>query len=203
MDLPEEKARIVRAVVKEIEKVPDAVARGEYLRQASERLGVDEATLRRHRRDHGGPDKGPEEGTSLSPAEKRLLQILFENKDDRPRPLRRGPGGGFPGPAERARLPLHQELLPERRDWNFPGPEGHRRRPGPGLACPGPCRSGPAKPPPRKPRNACGRSGRSPSRTGSRRSSRDRPSREKAARREKLLALLYQKQDITKQILAL
>ncbi|HSA95196.1 MAG TPA: DNA primase, partial [Acidobacteriota bacterium] len=42
MSVPEEKGRIARAVVREIEKVPDPVARSEYLRRAGARLGVSE-----------------------------------------------------------------------------------------------------------------------------------------------------------------
>jgi DNA primase len=80
MDLPEEKARVIRAVIREIEKVPDALSRGEYLRQAGERLGVDEAAIR-NIIGPGGSAKDPGEGASLTSAEKRLLQILFENKE--------------------------------------------------------------------------------------------------------------------------
>jgi len=79
MSLPEEKGRVTRAVVKEIEKVPDAVARSEYLKQASQYLGVDEDVLRRiveHRR----PDAGRDEAGAFCPAEKRLFQILMEDR---------------------------------------------------------------------------------------------------------------------------
>jgi DNA primase len=79
LDAPEEKARVARAVISDIEKVPDAVARSEYLKQTSEILGLGEDVLRSvaGRRP---AEKGGEEGHAFSPAEKRLLQILMEDR---------------------------------------------------------------------------------------------------------------------------
>ncbi len=78
-DLPEEKGRIARAVIKEIEKIPDAVARSEYLKQASDYLGIAEDLLRRII-ERKAPVQGRAEGGLLCPAEKRLFQILMEDR---------------------------------------------------------------------------------------------------------------------------
>ncbi len=78
-DIPEEKAKIVRNVVKEIEKIPDSIVRSEYLKHTSEYLSVDEEELRRIIQQKSSEEKSEEEETFL-PAEKRLLQILFEDK---------------------------------------------------------------------------------------------------------------------------
>lgn len=80
MDVPEEKTRIVRSVVAEIEKIPDSLVRSEYLRQASELLSVDEILLRRivEKRPQ---EKGSVEKPIFLPAEKRLLQILLGNPE--------------------------------------------------------------------------------------------------------------------------
>lgn len=78
-DVPEDKARIARAVVKDIEKMPDAVARSEYLSQASSLLGVDEPVLRRIVEPRSA-DRAGAERTFLQNAEKRLLQILMEDR---------------------------------------------------------------------------------------------------------------------------
>jgi len=78
-DVPEDKARLARAVVKDIEKIPDAVARSEYLSEASSFLGVEEAVLRRIVEPRSA-DRGGAERTFLQNAEKRLLQILMENR---------------------------------------------------------------------------------------------------------------------------
>ena len=79
MDIPEEKGRIVRAVVKEVEKVPDAIARSEYLKQASHYLGVTEEILRGII-EHKHPDAAKDETGIFCPAEKRLFQILMADR---------------------------------------------------------------------------------------------------------------------------
>ncbi len=79
LDIPEERGRIARTVVKEIEKIPDAVARSEYLKQAGEELGVAEEILRRIVETRE-TDKGRVAGGQLCPAEKRLFQILMEDR---------------------------------------------------------------------------------------------------------------------------
>ncbi len=80
MNIPEEKGRVARAVVREIEKVPDAVARSEYLAEASHYLGVGEGILR-GLVEGGRPEPGaaPEAGL-ICPAEKRLFQILMADR---------------------------------------------------------------------------------------------------------------------------
>ncbi|MEW5900672.1 MAG: DNA primase [Acidobacteriota bacterium] len=79
MSVPEDKARIVRSVVGEMQKMPDAIVRSEYIRQASEYLSVDEALLRQfiEKPAAGGPK---EEKSVFLPAEKRLLQLLLEDQ---------------------------------------------------------------------------------------------------------------------------
>jgi DNA primase len=83
MSIPEEKGRIVRAVVKEIEKVPDSTARSEYLRMASQELGIGEDLIRSIV-ENRAPGKGQEEARLFCPAEKRLFQILMEDRSVAP-----------------------------------------------------------------------------------------------------------------------
>lgn len=78
-DIPEEKTKIVRNAVDEIGKMPDPIVRSEYLKQASEYLSVDEEDLRRIIQRKTSEEKSEEEETILN-AEKRLLQILLEDK---------------------------------------------------------------------------------------------------------------------------
>jgi DNA primase len=82
MDIPEQKARIVRSVLAEIEKIPDALARGEHLKQAGDWLGLDEADLRRLV-EQPAPAPSGEGKDFLLPAEKRLLQIVLQNPEVR------------------------------------------------------------------------------------------------------------------------
>jgi len=81
MDIPEEKAVIVRKVIKEIEKIqiPDPLVRSEYLKQASEYLSVDEDVMRSVAKQKSSEEKREKKETFLL-AEKRLLQILMEDK---------------------------------------------------------------------------------------------------------------------------
>ncbi len=79
IEIPEEKGRIAKAVLREIEKIPDAVVRSEYLKQTSDYLGIAEELLRRSVI-RQSPEKGAREPELLCPAEKRLFQILMEDR---------------------------------------------------------------------------------------------------------------------------
>ena len=78
MAIPEEKGKVVRAVLNEIMKVPNPTAQSEYLRRAGGKLGVSEDHLRKIV-ENKMPVKGPEEPGTLCPAEKRLFQILMSD----------------------------------------------------------------------------------------------------------------------------
>ncbi|UCC38680.1 MAG: DNA primase [Candidatus Aminicenantes bacterium] len=83
INIPEEKAKVVKEVAKEIEKMPDSVVRSEYLKRASEYLSVDEATFRSMIQQKPSEEMQEEKGGFFL-AEKRLLQILIENKEIAP-----------------------------------------------------------------------------------------------------------------------
>jgi len=82
-DSPEEKAKVARHVLREIEKIPDSITRSEYLKKVSEELSIDEEALRRMIQQKSVEEKA-EEKESFLPAEKRLLQILIEDHDIAP-----------------------------------------------------------------------------------------------------------------------
>ncbi len=79
MDIPEEMAKIVRNIVREVEKMPDSVVRSEYIKKTSDYLGVPEELIRNVSK-QGPQDSVAEEREFFLPAEKRLLQILLENE---------------------------------------------------------------------------------------------------------------------------
>ncbi len=79
----EEKAQIAKNIVTEIEKIPDPVVRSEYLKQTSEQLSIDETILRSMISRKSTEEKEVEIGIFLN-AEKRLLQILLEEKEIAP-----------------------------------------------------------------------------------------------------------------------
>jgi len=78
MDVPEEKAKIIQSIASEIEKIPDPVVRNEYLKQASEYLSIDETFMRSIIQKKSSQNQYSEKEYFL-PAEKRLLQIIFED----------------------------------------------------------------------------------------------------------------------------
>ncbi len=82
-DSPEEKARVARLVVREVAKIPDSITRSEYLKKVSEYLSIDEGALRRIIQQKSREEKAEEKEPFL-PAEKRLLQILYEDEDIAP-----------------------------------------------------------------------------------------------------------------------
>jgi len=82
-DSPEEKARVARLMMSEVEKIPDSITRSECLKKVSEDLSVDEGALRRMIK-HKTEEEKAEEKEAFLPAEKRLLQILIEVHDIAP-----------------------------------------------------------------------------------------------------------------------
>ncbi len=85
LDTPEAKTKAVREVVGEVNKVPDAILRSEYLRQVSEHFGLSEELLRKTVQEEMRPSPisgGPaQSGSDFLIAEKRLLQILVGHPD--------------------------------------------------------------------------------------------------------------------------
>lgn len=77
---PEIKGRAARTVMELLSAIPDPIVRSEYLKQAAEYLNVDEALLRVYRPKKDAPRKEKRE-PDLLPAERRLLQIIFHDKD--------------------------------------------------------------------------------------------------------------------------
>jgi len=201
MNIPEEKARVVRAVVTEIEKVPDSVARGEYVKRISELLSVDEEMLRTII-ENRAPEKSAEAGDFLSPAEKRLFQILFENKDMASFVFEEYREGDFRGLKSEPVLMFIQESFRNGREWSFPDlKETVKATVLDSLS----------RALQERTRNAsvqeardCLNALRKVAKQNQLKEIQAEISRaEKRGEKERLLVLLYQKQDITKQLLAL
>ncbi len=118
MEIPEEKGRVVRSVVKEIEKIPDAVARSEHLKQASHLLGIGEDLLRRIiERKEQAEDR--REGSPICPAEKRLFQILMENRDIAPDVFAEADEEIFQGLPTEPAFRYILECFKNAKEWNF------------------------------------------------------------------------------------
>ncbi|HDT14117.1 MAG TPA: DNA primase [Candidatus Aminicenantes bacterium] len=201
MDIPEEKGKVARAVVREIEKAPDPVARNEYLRRASSKLGVPEDLLR-NIVGVRAPDKGPEEAGLFCPAEKRLFQILMTDPSLAP--------DVFADCGEEIFLGLRTEpafryilgCFKRDADWSFPGLQGKVT---PALlaqltrALFEKTSGGSVEE-----AQECLRSLRKVQLQNRLKDIQAKIARsERNGEKEELLALLYQKQDVTKQILSL
>ncbi len=201
MAIPEEKGKVARAVVREIEKVPDPVARSEYLRRASAKLGVSEELLRTIV-ENKAPDKGPEEPGLFCPAEKRLFQILMGDPSLAPYVFAECGEEIFQGLQSEPIFQYILECFKNDLSWSFPGLQG--------------------KVPPAlmsqlaralfekssegsvEEAQECLRSLRKVHLQNRLKDIQQKIARsEKKGEKEELLALLYQKQDVTKQILAL
>ena len=200
---PEERGRVVRAVVKEIEKVPDAVARGEYLREASQYLGVGEDVLR-------GIAEGPraaagaEDQGLICPAEKRLFQILMEDRSVAPLVFAETAEDIFCGLRGESVFRYILECFKTNRDWNV---HELKDRVPPELMSQlskALFEKAPAGAATEDEAQECLRSLRKLRLQNRLKDIQQRIARsEKRGEQEELVSLLYQKQDITKQILSL
>jgi len=201
MSVPEEKGRIARAVVKEIEKVPDPIARSEYLQRASQRLGVSEELLRTIVEPRA-PDKGPEDGGLFCPAEKRLFQILMEDRSVAPHVFAECGEDIFAGLRSEPVFQYIMDCFKNDREWSFPGLQG--KVPPALLSQLARTLFEKASAGSIEEAQECLKSLRKVHLVNRLKDIQQRISRsEKAGEKEELLALLYQKQDVTKQILAI
>jgi DNA primase len=201
MSVPEEKGKVARAVVREIEKVPDPVARSEYLRRASAKLGVSEE-LFRNIVEAKAPAKGPEEVVLFCPAEKRLFQILMGDPALAPDIFAECGEEIFEGlPSE----PVFRHILERFKndeDWSFAGLQG--KVPPALLSWVARALFEKSSGGSVEEAQECLRSLRRVHLQNRLKDIQLRIARsEKSGQTEELLALLYQKQDVTKQILSL
>jgi len=83
MAVPEVKTKVLRSILAVIEAIPDSFVRSEYLKQAAQHLSVEESILR-GLAERKPAEKAEEAREPFLAAEKRLLQILMESKELRP-----------------------------------------------------------------------------------------------------------------------
>jgi len=81
LDLLQEKSQLLRELVEVISKIPDNIIRSEYIKKLSEYFAIDESEIREIIK--LGTDKiiAEFEKEEFLPAEKRLLQIILEEKE--------------------------------------------------------------------------------------------------------------------------
>jgi DNA primase len=201
MSVPEEKGKVAHAVVREIEKVPDPVARSEYLRRASSKLGVGEELLR-SLVGRKGPDKAADEPGLFCPAEKRLFQILMTDRSIAHEIFAECGGEIFQGLRGEQVFQHIMAGFKNDEDWSFPSLQG--KVPPALLSQLATALFEKASAGTVEEAQECLRSLRRVHLQNRLKSiQRDIARSEKAGEKEELLALLYQKQDVTKQILSL
>jgi DNA primase len=199
--IPEEKGKVVRSVIKEIEKVPDPVARSEYLRRASAKLSVPEELVRTIV-ENKAPGQRPSEPGLFCPAEKRLFQILMSDPALAPYVFAECGDEVFQGLRSEPAFQYILRCFRNDEGWSFPGLQGEVP---PALlsqlaralfekASGGSVEEA----------QECLRSLRKVHLQNRLKEIQQNIARsEKKGEKEELLALLYQKQDVTKQILSL
>ncbi len=81
LDLPQEKSQLLRELIEIVSKIPDNIIRSEYIKKLSEYFAIDESEIREIIK--LGTDKiiAEFEKEEFLPAEKRLLQIILEEKE--------------------------------------------------------------------------------------------------------------------------
>jgi DNA primase len=203
MGIPEEKGRVARAVVKEIEKVPDAVARGEYLKEASQWLAIGEDVLRGiiERKE---PDKDTEGQGLICPAEKRLFQILMDDRSVAPYVFAEASEEIFRGLQGESVFQYILDCFKNDREWNFH--ELKDRVPSTLLSqlSSAMFERGPGEAASVDAAQECIKAIRKIYLQNRLKDIQQKiAGSEKRGEKEEVLALLYQKQDITKQILSL
>lgn len=80
LDNPEEKSEVARHIMDHIKNIPDSIVLSEYIKKTSEHLSIDEPELRSLIRKKYSPPSKTQESLFFN-AEKRLLQIIFNNGD--------------------------------------------------------------------------------------------------------------------------
>jgi DNA primase len=116
LKVPEEKARLVNEVLAELAKMPDAVVRSEYLAQAAEALGVEDKLLRRRMERPAGVAGKEDEAEYFLPAEKRLLQILIRHPSLMPDVFAEAQDNHFTGLRAAAVFAMIQECFRSEKD---------------------------------------------------------------------------------------
>jgi len=116
LKVPEEKARLVNEVLAELAKMPDAVVRSEYLAQAAEALGVEDKLLRRRMERPAAAVGQEDEAEYFLPAEKRLLQILIRHPSLMPDVFAEAKDNHFTGLRAAAVFTMIQECFRSEKD---------------------------------------------------------------------------------------
>jgi DNA primase len=201
MTTPEEKGKVARAVVKEIEKVPDPVVRSEYLRRASSKLGIVEELLRTIV-ENKPAQKGQEETGLFCPAEKRLFQILMADRSVAPYVFAECGEEVFEGLRSEPAFQYILGCFKKDEDWSFSGLQGKvppALLPQLAMALFEKASGGSIEE-----AQECLRSLRRVHLQNRLKDIQQKITRsERKGEKEELLTLLYQKQDITKQILSM
>lgn len=83
LNVPEEKSRVAHLVVQEVMRIPDTIVRNEYLKKTAEYFRINESTLRQMLGESKNLtlEASREEKVIFLPAEKRLLQLLFNQQE--------------------------------------------------------------------------------------------------------------------------
>lgn len=124
LNVPEEKSRVAKLVVQEILRIPDSIVQNEYIQQAAEFFRINEDLLRQIIENDQKRRTSPvtkEEKEIFLPAEKRLLQLLFNQEEILPLVINELDPGCFQGLASEPIFKYLLDCVNNAQDWSFTG----------------------------------------------------------------------------------
>ncbi|MGB9893202.1 MAG: DNA primase [Candidatus Saccharicenans sp.] len=123
LNIPEEKSRVARLVIQEILRIPDSIVRNEYLQKVAEFFKINESLLRQLVEERTGPGPAPagEEKDIFLPAEKRLLQLILNQAEILPLIINELDPACFQGLASEPIWKYVLDCFNQGQSWNFTG----------------------------------------------------------------------------------
>ncbi len=118
-DGPEEKTRVARQLIKDIQKIPDSLLVSEYIKKLSEYLELNESEVRAAISGKTEP-RSDKAAMNFLNAEKRLLQILFSHNDPAARILSQIEEEDFHGLASEPIISALIDFFKHNKKPNFP-----------------------------------------------------------------------------------
>lgn len=118
LEIPEEKARAARDLLREVQRVPDSIARSEHLRELSEALRLNEDEIRALAA-ATGPPVSKSRPSPFVEGEKLLLQMVMEDREIAAALLAEIDEAVFGGLAAEPVFRYILDCRRESRSWNF------------------------------------------------------------------------------------
>jgi len=123
LNMPEEKSRVARMVIQEIQRIPDSIVRDEYLQKVAEFFKINENLLRQlaEEKNRNVTTRPKEEKEIFLPAEKRLLQLILNQEEILPLIVNEFDPSCFQGLASEPVWKYVLDCFNQGQTWKFAG----------------------------------------------------------------------------------